>query len=133
MAFRRAMPILNVRDVTRSVAFYARLGFESHGAWGDPPEFCIIQRGDVTIGLDRSEREALPHNQWWECYLYVDDAEALMAEFRAEGIETTDMHRPEDYGCIDFDVTDPDGHRIAFGQALNPDPGPGLGYERGRG
>ncbi|MEM9058826.1 MAG: VOC family protein [Pseudomonadota bacterium] len=133
MSFRRAMPVLNVRDIPGSVAFYERLGFESHGAWGDPPGFCIVQRGDVTLAFDRSEAPELPRNQWWHSYIYVDDAEALMSEFRSAGIETTEMHRPTDYGCIDFDVIDPDGHRLAFGQALNPDPGPGLGHERGRG
>ncbi|MEL7000267.1 MAG: VOC family protein [Pseudomonadota bacterium] len=133
MAFRRAMPILNVRDVVASVAFYERLGFESHGTWGDPPGFCIVQRGNVTLALDRSGTPDLPRNQWWHSYVYVDDAEALMNEFRAAGIETTDINTPTEYGCIDFDVIDPDGHRLAFGQSLNPVPGPGLGHERGRG
>ncbi|MEM7607382.1 MAG: hypothetical protein AAF411_18675, partial [Myxococcota bacterium] len=39
--------------------------------------------------LDRSGAPNLPRNQWWHSYIYVDDAEALMNEFRAAGIETT--------------------------------------------
>ncbi|MEM1299199.1 MAG: VOC family protein [Pseudomonadota bacterium] len=132
MKTQRAMPVLQVSDVTASLAFYDRLGFASHGTWGDPPGFAIIQRGDVTLALDRGEG-AVPLNQWWAAYVYVDDAEALRGEFLAEGVSPTEMHRPNDYGCIDFDVLDPDGHRIAFGQALNPVPGPGLSDERGRG
>lgn len=129
----RSMTILNVRDVLKSLEFYEKVGFESHGAWGDPPKFCIIQRGDVTLALDRSEATELPLNQWWACYIYVEDAEALKAELTEHGVETTDMHRPTEYGCIDFDVIDPDGHRLAFGQSLNPVPGPGLDDTRGRG
>jgi hypothetical protein len=30
------------------------------------------------------------------------------------------------YGCDDFDVIDPDGHRIAFGQDMEPGARPGL-------
>ncbi|MEM7422384.1 MAG: VOC family protein [Pseudomonadota bacterium] len=133
MAFLRAMPVLNVGDVAASAAFYERLGFSSHGMWGDPPGFCIVQRGDVTLALDRTDQGTMPLNQRWAAYLYVDDAEGLRTEFTEIGIETTDMHRPTQYGCIDFDVIDPDGHRIAFGEAQNPASGPGLDADRGRG
>lgn len=132
MATLRAMPVLQVTDVDRSVAFYGQLGFASHGTWGAPPAFCIVQRGDVTLALDRGEGQP-PVNQWWAAYIYVEDAEALQAEFDALNVQTTQMHRPTEYGCIDFDVVDPDGHRIAFGQSLNPVPGPGLDTDRGRG
>ncbi|MEM1316297.1 MAG: VOC family protein [Pseudomonadota bacterium] len=133
MSTRRAMPVLQVGDVAASEAFYARLGFASHGMWGDPPAFCIVQRGEVTLALDQGGEGPVPVNQWWAAYIYVDDAEALRAEFLAEGLAPTEMHRPTEYGCIDFDMVDPDGHRIAFGQALNPVPGPGLDHDRGRG
>ncbi len=127
----RAMPILEVTDVTRASAFYQRLGFADHGAWGTPPQFTIVQRGTVTLGLTLRAEPA--RHEWWAAYLYVSDAEALREEFLATGIDCTEMHRPENYGCIDFDVIDPDGHRIAFGQSLSPVPGPGLGDDPGRG
>lgn len=127
----RAMPILEVRDVARSAAFYGTLGFADHGAWGEPPQFTIVQRGAITLGLAR--RDIPAKHEWWAAYLYVSDAEALRSEFTEAGITCTEMHRPEHYGCIDFDVIDPDGHRLAFGQALAPLPGPGLGTDMGRG
>jgi hypothetical protein len=135
MATLRSMPVLQVRDVAQSLAFYEKLGFSSHGVWGDPPLFAIIQRGDVTLALDRARQDgSIPLNQWWAAYIYVDDAKALRDEFAALDLpEFTEMHFPDDYGCIDFDVVDPDGHRIAFGQSLHPVPGPGLNDDRGRG
>ncbi|MEO1307946.1 MAG: VOC family protein [Pseudomonadota bacterium] len=132
MATLRAMPVLQVTDIQRSAPFYEKLGFESHGMWDDPPAFCILQRGDVTLALDRRKGPP-PLNHWWAAYIYVEDAEALRTELETHGVEVTEMHRPTHYGCIDFDVVDPDGHRLAFGQALNPEPGPGMGHERGRG
>jgi len=118
MATLRAMPILEVRDVGASMAFYARAGFVSGAPWGDPPEFAIVQRGQVTLGLTYREVPAM--HAWWAAYLYVDDVVALHAEYVAEGLDPTDIHRPAHYECDDFDLIDPDGHRIAFGQERSP-------------
>ena len=126
--FIRAMPVLQVRDVIRSETFYCdRLGFRSHGSWGDGPDFCIVQRGRVTIALDRSGGDSpVPLNQYWAAYVYVADADTLCAEFRSKGVEI--IRDPDDapYGLRDFDVRDPDGHVLAFGHDLDPevdDPG----------
>ena len=122
----RSMPVLQVADVTRSVAFYCdKLGFRSHGTWGDGPDFAIVQRGKVTIALDRARDGTVPVNQYWAAYIYVDDA--LCAEVRAKDVEIA--RGPEDmfYGLRDFDVCDPDGHLLAFGHDLSPDAtSPGL-------
>ena len=128
------MTVLQVSDVAASVAYYARLGFAHSGAWrdGETPLFAIVQRGDVTLALQLL-REPLRVNTHWAAYIYVSDIEALHAEFAAQGLAPSEIHRPAHYGCDDFDVVDPDGHRLAFGQARNPEPGPGLGTDRGRG
>ena len=115
MRLERAMPILQVRDVAASAEFYGRLGFTA-SLWGEPPDFAIMKRGGVTLGLDRARDGTVPVNQWWAAYLYTDDVEALRKDFAAAGLEPTEMHHPTEYGCDDFDVIDPDGHRIAFGQ-----------------
>ncbi|MEM8728555.1 MAG: hypothetical protein AAGF79_01460 [Pseudomonadota bacterium] len=134
MTMRRAMPVLQVRDVAASEAFYLTLGFDSHGIWGDPPAFCIMQRGEVTLALDRGRDGEVSCNQWWAAYIYIDDVAALHSEFAALDLpELTEIRRDNPYGCDDFDVVDIDGHRLAFGQSLNPEPGPGLETGRGRG
>lgn len=134
MATHRAMPVLPVCDVVASEAFYRQLGFDSHGAWGDPPAFCIVQRGDVTLALDRARDGVVTPNQWWAAYIYVDDVDGLRDEFAALNLpEITEIRRDNPYGCDDFDVVDIDGHRLAFGQSRMPDPGPGLSDQRGRG
>ncbi len=47
------------------------------------------------------------------------------------GFSASTWGRP--YGCREFVVDDPDGHIIAFGQVLAPDPlGPGLSDRIGR-
>ena len=56
MTTLRAMPVIDVSDVAASEAFWKGLGFASHGLWGDPPGFGIVQRGDVTFGLSLADR-----------------------------------------------------------------------------
>lgn len=133
MATIRAMPILEVREIARTMDFYKQLGFFGHRVWGDPPAFVIMQRGDVTIGFTVPDHAAPVHNEWWSAYIYVSDAAALHKEFTELGIEPTDPE-PREYGLLDFDVIDPDGHRLAFGSDLSPAPiAPGLAENRGRG
>lgn len=126
MSMLRAMPVLQVRDVVASAAFYERLGFFHHGFWGDPPGFCIVQRDGISIALDGGDTP-VPTNQWWAVYVYVEDVTRLHAEFSAlELSNLTEIRRGNPYGCDDFDVIDPDGHRIAFGQDMQPGARPGL-------
>ena len=121
----RSMPVLQVADVKRSEAFYCeKLGFCSHGTWGDGPAFGIVQNGGVTIAFDRSRSEGpVPVNQYWAAYIYVEDADALCALARRNGVDI--VRGPEDmpYGSRDFDIRDPDGHLLAFGHDLAPDDG----------
>ena len=116
----RAMPVLQVRDVSLSADFYCdKLGFRSQGTWGAGPEFCIVSRGAVTIALDCSrDGSPPPVNQNWAAYVYVDDADALAAEFESREVPILRGPEDTDYGSRDFDVRDPDGHIVAFGHDL---------------
>ncbi len=130
----RAMPVLQVADLMVSVEFYNRLGFATNGTWGEPATFAITQRGDVSIALQLLRADRMPVNTHWAAYIYVDDAEAVHQEFKTAGIEIVRAPEEAFYGCLDFDVADPDGHLLAFGQDLDPEPhGPGLGSKKGKG
>lgn len=127
--FIRSSAVLTVRDVVKSEAFYReKLGFSPGGFWGEPPCFCIVGRGGVTIFLDQlQEPGEIPVNQYWAAYVYVEDVDAYAEEVRNRGTEI--MRGPEnmEHGCREFDVRDPDGHIIGFGQDLHPsEAGPGF-------
>ena len=102
----RCMPVLQVADVSRSETFYCeKLGFQSHGTWGDGPDFAIVQRGRVTIALDRSQTDdPIPTNQYWAAYVYVEDADALCEEYRSNGVEIVRGLEDTFYGSRDFDI-----------------------------
>ena len=109
----RSAPVLQVKDVVASEVFYReKLGFETAGFWGEPPCFCIVGRGAVTLFLDqgRTKDAAPPVNQYWAAYVYVDDVDAYLAELKGQQVEI--VRGPEDapYGCREIDIRDPDGH-----------------------
>lgn len=129
----RSMTVLQVPDVRASEAFYGRLGFVSHGIWEHDghANFAIVQRGKVTLALQRLTGP-LRVNTHWAVYIYVTDVAALHAEFSALDLPAiTALRRDNPYGCDDFDVTDPDGHILCFGQDMHPGAGPGLSDQEG--
>ena len=131
--FTRTMPVLDCSDIAVSVAFWRdKLGFDA-STWGEPPTFAIMQRGTASIALALMPKDKVAVSRNWAAYIYVKDVDVLYAEYLALGVELP--HPPETrvYNCREFVVDDPDGHVIAFGQVLNPDPlGPGLGTRVGR-
>ena len=127
--FVRSSAVIEVKDVVASAAFYKdKLGFETASTWGEPPCFCIVGRGAVTLFLDqRREAGAIPLNQYWAAYVYIDDVVRYEAELRGRGVEIIRGPETTFYGIREIDVRDPDGHIICFGQDLTPSPhGPGL-------
>ncbi|MDE2789893.1 MAG: VOC family protein [Paracoccaceae bacterium] len=123
------MPVLPTRDVDTTARFYADvLGFDTNGFFRDgdgPAFFAIVGLGTVTIGLQKLETFSV--HEGTVAYIYVDDAQALARRIADAGGVL--RHEPHEtfYGILEFDLVDPEGHVIAFGQDLNPGPdGPGL-------
>ena len=132
LQFQRAMPVLHITDMQRSLAFYREnLGF-STSTWGEPPTFAIVQRGAVSLALAVTAKPPVVDRSTWAAYIYVADVDAIHAELAAHG---ANAEQPETrpYNCRDFTIDDPDGHALGIGQVLNPDPlGPGLSDRVGR-
>jgi uncharacterized glyoxalase superfamily protein PhnB len=122
----RVAPVLLVRDVRASVAFWReRVGFETDAIYGDPPNFAMPTRDGVTVMLAEAPPGAeLPPPNWRvldkcnQVYVWVDDANALYEELVGRGapIDFTIYDTP--WGTREFGIQDPDGHDIAFGQVL---------------
>jgi catechol 2,3-dioxygenase-like lactoylglutathione lyase family enzyme len=131
--FQRAMPVLVVADMARSLAFYReKLGF-SATVWGEPPNFAIVQRGTLTLALSLMPERKMVSTGAWSAYLYVSDADKAHTEFIAQGVHIADQPENRFYGCRDFVIVDPDGHKIVIGQDLDAYRlGPGLSDRVGR-
>jgi catechol 2,3-dioxygenase-like lactoylglutathione lyase family enzyme len=114
-------PILPSRDLEATSLFYERLGFSRSGLW--PGEYLIVRRWDIGLHFFHSD-ELDPWSSIAGCYLYVDDADTLHAEFArldlpGEGIPR--LHgEPEDtdYGLREFALVDPDGNLVRIGSQV---------------
>jgi predicted enzyme related to lactoylglutathione lyase len=123
-------PYLVVDDVVATANYYRdRLGFDSDRFWNDPPSFCMVRRNGVCImlaqleqaGVMRPNRLVDPEGGAWDAYIWVDNADALIAEFKAKGVKITRHVSDRPYGCRDFDVEDCNGYRLCFGQDMGDD------------
>jgi predicted enzyme related to lactoylglutathione lyase len=129
MAARRwsIAPYFLVADVV-STAYYYRdmLGFAFERFWGDPPAFCMPQRNGVVIMLSQAPSPGAvrpngtlePEREPWDAYIWVDDTDALYAEYDARGVKIVRPICDQPYMCRDFDIEDCNGYRLCFGHSL---------------
>lgn len=118
-------PVLLVRDVVAAAEYFRDcLGFGYDRLWGEPPNFCMVRRDGCTIMLSQAPASAglVPHwrvaEGMWDAYFWVEDVDALYAEFTQRGA-IIDYHLgTKEYGVREFGVQDRDDHDIAFGQIL---------------
>ncbi|HEY0416859.1 MAG TPA: VOC family protein [Gaiellaceae bacterium] len=116
-----AVPIMPSRDLHATLAFYTRLGFESIGA---PPEqwgYVILRRGGVQLHF-YADPDVDPLTTDHSCYVYVEDADALHAEWDRIGVATdratgSRLQAPSstDYGLREFALVDPSGNLLRVG------------------
>ena len=123
-------PYFVVEDVVATANYYRdKLGFDYERFWGDPPAFCMVGRNGVTIMLSQPEKKggmrpnrlADPEGEAWDAYVWIDDADALSAEFRSKGVKIARDVCDQPYGCRDFDVEDCNGYRLCFGHDIGGD------------
>lgn len=130
MRLLRVAPVLLVRDVEASVAFWRdRVGFETDAIHGDPPSFAMPTRDGVILMLVQVPAGAgVPLPNWRvvanvnQAYVWVDDVDALYEELgaREAPIDFTIYDTP--WGTREFGIQDLDGHDIAFGQVASRPP-----------
>jgi predicted enzyme related to lactoylglutathione lyase len=120
-------PYFVVDDVVTTANYYRdKLGFEYARFWGEPPCFCMVQRCGIVImlsqlevtGVMRPNRAVDPERGAWDAYIWIDNADALYAEFKSKGVIIARDICDQPYGCRDFDVDDCNGYRLCFGQNL---------------
>ena len=117
-------PYFIVDDVVTTADWYRdRLGFSYDRFWGEPPAFCMVRRSGGVIMLSQLEEAGHarpnhtvdPERGAWDAYIWVEDADALHAEFQANGVTIARGLCDQMYGCRDFEIDDCNGYRLCFG------------------
>lgn len=119
--FSHSSPIFPVEDPLKTAEYYRDiLGFDINFKWDDPPTYIVLNREDaVGIHLVKRDDNYTPSKEHPALYIFVHDIDALYEEYQKSGANITNQIATRDYGMRDFDVTDPNGFILAFGQGIN--------------
>ncbi len=113
-------PIFPVDDPLKTAEYYRDvLGFDINFKWGDPPTYIVLNRDDaVGIHLVKKEDNYTPSKNHVSLFIFTHDVDALYEEYERSGANITATIGDRDYGMRDFDVTDPNGFILSFGQGI---------------
>jgi catechol 2,3-dioxygenase-like lactoylglutathione lyase family enzyme len=131
------IPILNVSNVTESIAWFGKLGWEQGFAWRSAEDgsvdFAGVRSGDHEIflcldgqggrgrgpntatGLPGAEQQG-DKGVW--IAIFVDDVDAMHRRCLAEGLEVTYPPTDEPWGLRELHVRHPDGHVFRISRAI---------------
>lgn len=116
--FSEVAPVLPVRRLDDACAHYRRLGFAvttyDGGGYG------YAQRGSAQLHLSENP-DTDPATSMVSVYLYVDDVDALAAEWAAIPGRLVPP-RDTDYGLREAAHVDPDGNLLRFGSPIQSEP-----------
>jgi catechol 2,3-dioxygenase-like lactoylglutathione lyase family enzyme len=117
---RHIAPQFFTTDMAATLTYYRdQLGFDCVGTWQDPPSYAIVARDQHKIHFRLAE-PPVPNpdkyaDELLDAYLFIDDADALYAEYAARGVEFTRALGNTPWQSREFVVKDCDGRLLAFG------------------
>ena len=120
---RHIAPQFFTTDMAATLTYYRdQLGFDCVGTWQDPPSYAIVARDQHKIHFRFAEPPAPNPDKYadelLDAYLFIDDADALYAEYAARGVEFTRTLGNTPWQSREFVVKDCDGRLLAFGAPL---------------
>ena len=120
---RQIAPVFLTMDIPATLAYYKdKLGFECLGTWHDPPVYAIVARNGQAIHFRCAEPPTANPvkygDELLDAYLFVEDADALYAEYAAQAVEFTRGVANMPWHLREFVVKDCDGRLLAFGANL---------------
>src|SRR5437667_11232129 len=91
---RQIAPVFFTRDIPATLAYYTgKLGFECLGTWQDPPVYAIVARDQQIIHFRCAQPPTANPDKYadelLDAYLFVENADALYAEYAAQAVEFT--------------------------------------------
>jgi catechol 2,3-dioxygenase-like lactoylglutathione lyase family enzyme len=132
----RVAPILNVSNVTESIAWFGKLGWELGFQWRSAADGSVdfggVRNGDHEIFLCRNGQggrgrgpnasTGRPADQQGDkgvwIAIWVEDVDAVYRRCLAEGLEVTYPPSDEPWGLRETHVRHPDGHVFRISRAI---------------
>jgi hypothetical protein len=111
-----------VGNIELTMEWYKQLGFVSQYY---PPGFAILRRDDVEIFLQQHPGYLAPEDPGrrerdaWNVYILTENVQELFEEYSSiPGVKISRPLCPQEYGMLEFDITDLNGHRLVFAQPI---------------
>ena len=116
----RAVPILAVKNMTRSIELYRRLGFIAQ-RYRDGDSYAFLNRDGFDLHLCQSDVLAEDQHPGNGVYFYLacGSAASLEGEFRAAGASIVSPLAQREWKMNEFVLADPDGNLLRFGEELS--------------
>jgi uncharacterized glyoxalase superfamily protein PhnB len=117
MKMNRLIPMLPVKNMAASVAYYEKLGFSVESRsdeWG----WAMLRFDECRIMVDQSisgGRVAARHSV---VYLYPENVAEYHEQVRKNGVAAPDLDDTF-YGMREFRIDDLDGNRLWIGQSMS--------------
>ena len=120
---RQIAPVFFTTHIPATLAYYTgKLGFACLGTWQDPPVYAVVARDQQVIHFRCAAPPTANPDKYadelLDAYLFVEDADALYAEYAARGVEFARGLGNMPWHCREFVVKDCDGRLLAFGAKL---------------
>ena len=131
MRVQNLTPILNVSNLLESIAWFEKLGWQKHWAWGDPPNFGAVTSGKAEIFLCQNCQGArggpMPQEPWdnqagsvWMSW-WLESPEEVDAFYEhALQLGVVAPFPPTDmpWSVRECHIRHPDGHTFRVGAGL---------------
>jgi catechol 2,3-dioxygenase-like lactoylglutathione lyase family enzyme len=120
---RQIAPQFFTTDIPATLDYYRdKLGFDCVSTWHSPPVYAIVARDEHAIHF-RLAQPPTPNSDKYadellDAYVFIEDADALYAEYAARGVEFTRDLANMPWHSREFVVKDCDGRLLAFGANL---------------
>ncbi|SRR6266700_172891 len=120
---RNSTTVFLVGNIEPTMEWYKQVGFKSDYF---PPGFAVLRRDEIEIFLQQQPQYVAPDDpgrrkrQAWNIYIVTDNVKALYEEFSAvPGVQISRPLCQQEYGMMEFDVMDLNGHRLVFAQPMS--------------
>ncbi|HTO02575.1 MAG TPA: VOC family protein [Opitutus sp.] len=113
----RLIPMLPVKSMQASVAFYQKLGFsveQRNDEWG----WAMLRFDECRLMVDQSINRHSASTRESVVYLYPENIVEYHQLVRANGLNVPDLDSTF-YGMTEFRIDDPDGNRMWIGQSTS--------------
>ncbi len=110
------VPLLYVADPERSIAFYARLGFEVPHKLveNERVRWACLRNGGAQLMVSLASAPVVAEEQAVLFYIYTPDVRGRHAGLQAAGVTVGPIETPFWSPRGEFRVADPDGYALMF-------------------